>query len=68
MEVDYIVISHYIRDLIRLWEIIKGIKSCIFLGNMKNPTTRNHSKAFVETPHTIVYTDNLAWLKFSTMP
>ena len=68
MEAEYIALSQSMRDLIGIREIIREMKNYVFLGNMKNPVIRAHSKTFVEIPQSNVYEDNSACLKFATMP
>jgi hypothetical protein len=76
MEAKYIAISQSMRDLIPIREILKGIKTYIFLDENYTPTCASHSKAFKDAeipksnglPQSSVYEDNEACLKLSQMP
>jgi hypothetical protein len=68
MAAEYIALSQSMRDLSGIREIIREMNNYVFLGNMKDPVIRAHSKTFVEIPQSNVYEDNSACLKFATMP
>ena len=69
MEEEYISLSHSMRELIGIIEVIKEIQTFVIYGKTQNPKYCTHSKAFVldDIPPSKVYEDNEACMKFSTM-
>ena len=47
MEEEYISLSHSMRELIGIREVIKDIYIYFISGKNQNPKYRTHSKAFV---------------------
>ena len=46
MESEYILISHSMRELIGIREVIKDIQTFLISGKTQNPKYCTHSKAF----------------------
>ena len=76
MVAEYIALSHCMRDLIPICEVLKGLMTYVF-EKEPNITYHSHSKAFVDTkegttqftiPQSTVFEDNNACLKFAQMP
>ena len=69
MEAEYIALSHAMRDLIAIREILKEI-STIVLSNSPplKPSFSTISRSFESIPKSLVHEDNTACLKFANMP
>ena len=70
MEAEYIALSHSMRELIAIREVLKEIYSTVLhgKGNEEKPTYATISKTFGKIPQSIVHEDNEACLKFATTP
>ena len=56
------------RDLITIRGVIQEINTCIFNGNLDEPNLNTHSRTFTPITQSIFHEDNLACLKFATIP
>jgi hypothetical protein len=75
MEAEYITLSHSMRDLIPVREILNEIKGCVFLGDNYTMKCASHYKALNyvlpgngDIPQSTVHEDTEACLKFAMMP
>jgi len=69
MEAEYIALSHSMREVIALREILKELQATVFNKSIKTPKFRTHAKTFeASIPTSKVHEDNQACLKFATMP
>ena len=69
MESEYIALSHAMRDLIGLRQLLKEIYSHVLNDDHDSKTSYfTHSRTFGEIPQSVVYEDNEACLKFANMP
>ena len=69
MEVDYIVLSQYMGELIGIREVIKEIQTFVISGKRHNPKYCTHSKSSIldDIPKSKVYEDKKYWTKVSTI-
>ena len=70
MEAEYIALSHAMRELIAVRELVKDIYTHVLCNTqgLKNVNYQTISKAFGKIPQSLVHEDNEACLKFAQMP
>ena len=69
MEAEYIALSHAMRDLIAIREILKEISTIVLsTSSPLKPSFSTISQTFGSIPKSLVHEDNTACLKFANMP
>ena len=68
MELECITLSYSMHNLIATRGVIQETNDRVFNKTLEEPILRTQSKTFAKIHQSLVYEDNPACLKFSTMP
>jgi hypothetical protein len=68
MESEYIALSHAMREVIAVRQVLKDINAKVFNNTGSRPSLTTVAKTFGSIPQTTVFEDNEACLKFANMP